>query len=107
MILDMLRDLIEPEFKVVGAVSDGQWLIDAVDRLQPDMVLSDVIMPVMSGLDAGKAIRQRHPRTKVVYITVEPELALVAEAFSSGASGFRSCCMPCAPFATAASTSLG
>jgi DNA-binding NarL/FixJ family response regulator len=88
LILDMLRDLIEPEFEVVGTVADGRSLVDTVGRLQPGMVLSDITMPDMNGLDAGKAIRLRHAVVKLVYIAVEAELAVVAEAFSFGASGF-------------------
>jgi DNA-binding NarL/FixJ family response regulator len=88
LVLDMLRDLIEPEFEVIGAVADGRSLIEAVGRLQPDMVLTDIAMPVMDGLEAGREIMRRHAGTKLICISAAAELALVAEAFSFGASGF-------------------
>ena len=88
LILDMIRSLIEPEFEVIGAVTDGQALVEQTDQLQPDIVLLDIHMPVMDGLEAGAEIRRRHPRTKLLFITLEFDATLAAQVFALGGSGF-------------------
>ena len=88
MLLDMLHDYIEPEFEVVGAVTNGQAVVEAVDRLKPDMVLLNIHMPIMNGLDAGREILRLHPQAKLLFVTGETDIATVAQAFAIGGSGF-------------------
>jgi DNA-binding NarL/FixJ family response regulator len=87
LIVDMLRSLIEPEFEVVGQVGDGCALVEMTDQLQPDIVLLDINLPSMSGLEAATTIQQRHPDTKLLFVTFEADAALAARAFAAGASG--------------------
>jgi DNA-binding NarL/FixJ family response regulator len=88
LILDLIEEMIRPAFKVVGTATNGRSLLEAIDQLQPDMVITDVNMPIMNGLEAGKAVKQRWPEIKLVYLTVDPDPTLAAKAFSEGAEGY-------------------
>jgi DNA-binding NarL/FixJ family response regulator len=88
LILNMIQEMIRPVFKVVGTATNGRSLLEAIDQLQPDMVLTDINMPIMSGLEAGTVIKQRWPEIKLVYLTVDPDPTLAAKAFSAGAEGY-------------------
>ena len=75
-------------FEVVGQVGDGQAAVEAVLRLRPDLVLMDITMPRMSGLEALRAIKRMSPETQVVMLTVSDDDADLFEAIKSGASGY-------------------
>jgi DNA-binding NarL/FixJ family response regulator len=85
---DRWRDLLEPEFEVIGAVRDGQSLIDAVDRLAPDVIVTDVVMPGISGIAAAETILRRHPAARVVFATVHADRAMLRRGLSAGAFGY-------------------
>ena len=74
--------------EVVGLVSDGSEAIEAVDRLRPDLVLMDVRMPVVSGLEATRVIGQRQPEVAIVMLTVSEDEADLFEAIKAGARGY-------------------
>ncbi len=80
--------ILEPEFEVVGIFSDGQALLSAVPELKPDVLVLDVAMPMMNGLEAGKRIRKLSRAVRIVYLTMNPDKGIAAEAFRSGASGY-------------------
>ncbi len=88
LVAEACKSLLEPEFDVVGTVFDGYALLQAVTELRPDVVILDISMPLLNGLDAGEQIKQKNRTTKIIYLTmmVGPEIA--AEAFRRGASGF-------------------
>ncbi len=96
LVLDMLRSLLEREFEVVGAASDGGMLLRLARELTPDIILVDVVMPVLGGLEAGKALRSHGSRAKLVYLTMETDPAIAAEAFAVGASAYLSKASPVA-----------
>jgi DNA-binding NarL/FixJ family response regulator len=87
-----LQALLEPEFEVVGMVGDGLELVAAVEKLEPDVVVCDVALPLMDGVTAAREIRKRDSGVPVVFVTVltEPEVRrhalAVAAAFVSKAS---------------------
>jgi DNA-binding NarL/FixJ family response regulator len=85
MIRDGLRKMLEPEFEVVGSVGDGRALVRAVIDLTPDLVLLDVGMPLLSGLDAAREIKKLAPRVKLIFLTVNCEPNIAAEALRLGA----------------------
>jgi two-component system, NarL family, response regulator NreC len=78
----------EPDFAVVGETGDGLEAVRLVERLQPDVLILDLMMPSLSGLEALRIIRQRSPRTRVVVLSMHCNNAFVATALNHGASGY-------------------
>jgi DNA-binding NarL/FixJ family response regulator len=83
-----LEALLKDTFDLVGVVHDGRALLEAVETLQPDVVVTDISMPLLNGLDAVRQIRTRRPDVKVVVLTMHKETQLAADAFRAGASGY-------------------
>jgi DNA-binding NarL/FixJ family response regulator len=88
MLLDAFKALLEPEFDVVGTVTDGRMLLEEFARLQPDVVLLDIGMPLLNGLDAGRQLRAQRKSVKLIYLTMNPSPDLAGEALRLGASGY-------------------
>ncbi len=88
LITDALCKLLESEFEVVGCVADGRALLSAAIGLRPDVVVLDIGMPLLNGLDAGQQLRELEPKIKVVYLTQNRDPNLAAEAFRRKASGY-------------------
>jgi DNA-binding NarL/FixJ family response regulator len=86
--LDRIAALLSSEFSVVGAVTTGADLVDAVLSLQPDVVLADIYMPVLNGLEAAELIRGRGCQVPIVYMTAHHEPELVEAARRTGALGY-------------------
>ena len=80
--------ILEPEFEVVGIVADGQALLEKAPDLKPDIIVLDVGMPLLNGLEAGKRIKSVVRPVKIVYLTMNNDLGIAAEAFRLGASGY-------------------
>ena len=78
----------EPDFSIVSATGDGLETVRLVERLQPDVLILDLMMPGLSGLEALRIIRQRSPRTRVVVLSMYGNNAFVATALMNGASGY-------------------
>jgi two-component system response regulator NreC len=85
-----LRTLLqsEPGFAIVGEAGDGLETVRLVERLQPDVLVLDLMMPALNGLEALRIIRQRSPRTRVVVLSMHSNKAFVAEALKNGATGY-------------------
>ena len=77
--------LLQSEFEVVGAVNDGQALLDAASTLRPDVVVLDISMPIMNGLEAADRLREAGSRAKVVFLTVHEAPDFVHESLAKGA----------------------
>lgn len=88
LLLEAFRRVLEPAFSVVGTAADGAALVEEALRLEPDLVVADVSMPRMNGLEAARRLRGELPRTRVVFLTVDEDPQLAAEAFALGASGY-------------------
>ena len=88
LMAELCQKILESEFDVVGTVVNGRELLRTAVKVEPDVVLLDIGMPVLNGLDAGKQLRNLLPTVKLVYLTMvtDPDVAL--EAFHRGASGF-------------------
>jgi DNA-binding NarL/FixJ family response regulator len=80
--------LLKDSFELVGVVNDGRALLDAVENLRPDVIVADISMPLLNGLDAIRQIRSRRPDAKVVVLTMHKEPELAAEALRAGALGY-------------------
>jgi DNA-binding NarL/FixJ family response regulator len=87
-VADVCKTLLEPEFDVVATVSDGRALVRIAATLNPQVVILDVGMPLLNGLDAGQQLRQLLWSVKLVFLTMNTDPALAAEAFRHGASGY-------------------
>lgn len=85
---DACVKLLEKEFDVVGTVRDGQALLAAVPELRPDVIVLDIGMPLLNGLEAGKRIKKMVRAVRLVYLTMNTDLGVAAEAFRNGASGY-------------------
>ena len=88
LILDALKNLIEPEFEVVGTFGDGHALVEGAPDLKPQVIVLDVGMPTMNGISAGQRLKQLMPNVKLVYLTMNQDPDLAAEAFRLGAKGY-------------------
>ena len=88
IILDGLRRILEPHFEVVGAAEDGRALVAAAEKLRPDIIVVDISMPLLNGIEAARQIRKAHPQTKLIFLTMHPDATYATEAFRAGASGY-------------------
>jgi DNA-binding NarL/FixJ family response regulator len=88
MVAELFREVLSPEFDVIAMVEDGQELVTAAARLKPDIVLADISMPILNGLDAGQRVKEVSPTTKVIIVTMNPDPEIAAEAFHRGISGY-------------------
>jgi DNA-binding NarL/FixJ family response regulator len=88
LVAEACAKLLEPEFEVLGTVRDGKALLEAAAQLKPDVIVADIAMPVMNGLDACEQIKKQVKSTKIIYLTMNEDKDLAAEAFRRGASGY-------------------
>jgi len=86
--LDGLKSLLEPEFDLVGTVEDGRALVKEATRLRPDVIVVDISMPLLNGIEAVRQIKKSDDRIKVVFLTMHPDVSFAALAFEVGASGY-------------------
>jgi DNA-binding NarL/FixJ family response regulator len=87
-VVEGLEQLLGSRFDVVGTVGDGRLVPDAVSTLNPDVILMDVSMPSVTGLEATRRLKQRRPECRIIILTVYAEASLAVEALNSGASGY-------------------
>jgi DNA-binding NarL/FixJ family response regulator len=80
--------MLEPEFDVIGVVNDGRALLRAASELKPDVIIVDIAMPVLNGLDAAEQVRKMLPAVKVLFITMNTDADVAAEGFRRGGSGY-------------------
>jgi DNA-binding NarL/FixJ family response regulator len=88
LVAEALKSLLMPLYDVVGTVSDGMALLEAAGTLRPDVVVIDIGMPQLNGIDATRQIKRMLPRTKIIIVTMNEDSALVGEAFRAGASAY-------------------
>lgn len=88
IIIEGLRRLLEDQFELVGAVTDGMALIEAAKKNKPDIILLDISMPLLNGLDAARLLQKDSMRSKIIFLTMHTDSYFVKEAFRAGASGY-------------------
>jgi DNA-binding NarL/FixJ family response regulator len=88
LMAEALKSMLTPLYDIVGIVSDGRSLLHAAENLKPDLILADIGMPQLNGLDATTQIKRLLPRVKVIVLTMNEDSDLIAEAFRAGASGY-------------------
>lgn len=88
IVVEGLRRLLDPEFDVAGTVKDGRELLAATKKLHPDVIVVDISMPNLNGIDAVRQIKKSHNEIKVVFLTMHADVAYAVSAFEAGASGY-------------------
>lgn len=88
LFVEALQKVLEPEFQLVGSVGDGRALLDVAPHSDPDVVLLDLSMPLLNGIDAAQQLRRLLPDAKVVFLSMHGDPSYVTEAFRAGASGY-------------------
>ncbi len=88
LILQSEKGVLPDFFEIIGTASDGPSLVDAAIRLRPDLILIDISMPLLSGIEAARRIKASVPETKLLFVTMHSERPYLQAAFDAGASGY-------------------
>ncbi len=88
LVAEALKSLLSEEFELLGVVEDGRALIEAAGKLRPDVIVADITMPQLNGLDALPLLKKQNPRVKVVFLTMHQEVSYARRALEAGAAGF-------------------
>lgn len=88
IVVEGLKNILEPEFDLVGVFEDGRALLEAQKKLHADVIVADISMPLLNGIEAVKQIKNADQHVKVVFLTMHPDVSYAAEAFEAGASGY-------------------
>jgi len=88
LFLEALKKFLEPQFQVVATFNNGYALLKAAPALKPDVIILDIGMPLMNGLNAGRRLKKLLPDTKLIHLTMSMDRDVAAEAFRSGTSGY-------------------
>lgn len=88
LVLEGFRRIVEQRCEVVGTVEDGRALLEAAARLCPDLILLDISMPLLNGIDAARQVKKLLPEVKLIFVTMHADPAYVSEAFKAGASAY-------------------
>lgn len=88
IVIEGLKSLLEPEFDIVGTVNDGRELISTAEKLHPDVIVVDISMPLLNGIEAVQYLKKSQENVKIVFLTMHPDVAYAVSAFESGASGY-------------------
>jgi DNA-binding NarL/FixJ family response regulator len=88
IVAEGLKSLLTPEFELVGVVEDGRALIEAAKKLRPDVIVADITMPHLNGIDALAQLKQHDERVRVVFLTMHQDVAYARRALDAGALGY-------------------
>jgi DNA-binding NarL/FixJ family response regulator len=88
MVAEGLKGLLSPEFELVGVVEDGREMVAAAKKLRPEVIVADITMPHLNGIDALAQLKKDNPETKVVFLTMHQDVAYARRALEAGALGF-------------------
>jgi DNA-binding NarL/FixJ family response regulator len=88
LVAEGIQKLLEPEYELVGIVADGRALVAAAAKLQPDIVVVDISLPLLNGLDASQQLKKHNPNLKIIVLTMHSEPNFVTQAFRVGVSGY-------------------
>jgi DNA-binding NarL/FixJ family response regulator len=86
--LEGLQRLLESDFDVVGMAEDGRTLVSAAQELQPDVIIADISMPGLNGIEAAQQLRKASTRAKIIFLSMHADASFVREGFRAGASGY-------------------
>ena len=89
MFSEGLRRILDPHFEIVGIIGNGRELIDAVERLRPDVLIADISMPLLNGIEAARRIRKMPQAPKIVFLTMHEDATFATAAFQAGAASAK------------------
>jgi len=87
-ITEGLKGILEPEYEIAGIVEDGQALVRETGRLQPDVIVVDISMPKLNGIEAVRKIKEEGSEAKVIFLTMHPDVTYASRALEAGGDGF-------------------
>ena len=88
IVIEGLKNILKDEFEIVGTVEDGRALVEKASTLYPDVIVADISMPRLNGIEAARQIKKTDKNIKIVFLTMHPDPTYAANAFEAGASGF-------------------
>jgi len=88
MVAEGLKSLLEPEFELAGIVEDGRAMVKVARELRPDVIVADISMPHLNGIDALAQLKDDNPKVRVVFLTMHRDAAYARRALEAGAAGF-------------------
>ena len=88
IVAEGLRSLLEPEFELIGIVEDGRALLAAAEKLRPEVIVADISMPLLNGIDALRQLRKVNKDVKVIFLTMHADVSYASSAFEAGAQGY-------------------
>ncbi len=88
ILLEGLKALLTPEFEVVATAGDGRAVLEAAEKHRPDVILLDISMPGLNGIEAARRLKESNPDSKLIILTMHGDLSFVSAAFEAGASGY-------------------
>lgn len=88
LLLEAFKGLLEPEFEVVGTAADGRAMLEMAQTLKPDVIVADIAMPLLSGLEAARQLQKMSPRPRLIFLTMSQDADMATEAFRVGALGY-------------------
>jgi DNA-binding NarL/FixJ family response regulator len=88
IVIEGLRRILEPGFEIVGEAADGRALVAAAEKLRPDIIVADVSMPLLNGIEAARQIRKIDRKVKIVFLTMHSDVTYAAEALRAGGSAY-------------------
>lgn len=88
IVVEGLRSLLETEFELAGTVEDGRSLVAAAEKLDPDVIVADISMPLLNGIEAASQLKKAGSRAKIIFLTMHPDLTYATRALEAGASGY-------------------
>ncbi len=87
-VIDRILSLLQPHFEVIGTVNDGETLVNEAQRLQPDVIVLDIGMPILTGIEAAHELHEAGSQAKLVFLTVHQDPAFVRACFAEGGLGY-------------------
>jgi len=88
IVLEGLRRILEPDFEIVAVVADGRALVAAAEELQPDLIVADISMPLLNGIEAARQIRKSNRKVKIIFLSMHPDVTYAAVALGAGGSAY-------------------
>ena len=88
LVLERILSLLQPHFEVIGMVNDGRTLVSEAQRLQPDVIVLDITMPLLTGIEAARELHKGGTQAKLVFLTIHQDPAFVRGCFAEGGLGY-------------------